>query len=480
MSTAGARLLTAAGQLSVASQLFVCAAPAGTDGSPRPKWREWLSLVPSSATTACNLTLLRAVLQQRHDGTAELVAMDDGVHVDTMFFRAHTQGPVPTLASDVAPVAGTAPRRAVLLVCPNAGLYEFHYLHSDLVPLYLSGGVDVMVYNYRGYGRSGGKPVPSRLQKDAMQLVAHLRARWGVDVVAVHSESIGSIVSTYLARRGAVQLLVVDRAFSDLHAVAWTLTGWWASWALRLFMQWQVDNVLHYLAAACPKILLCDPGDAIILNSASLKVGVAEQLRMVAVTGAARRPTSGEPLAPVLANMCAWAARRSGQAAAPDAEWLEVLTGALRTAPVRPESVTSFCAALQRVVQRLDAVMAAGEAATATVHMHAGSRMDGDIALGAAESMHGHARSHSAFSACATATRAVLRCWDGCGAVLSDYWPEGADGCLSFCITCVRRVARARSPFPSRLLSPTSCQVHCVEPRVACGRYRLPLRRGAG
>ncbi|CAN0398268.1 unnamed protein product, partial [Ascophyllum nodosum] len=68
------------------------------------------------------------------------------------------------------------------------------------VSFYTSVGCDVFLFNYRGYGRSGGKASPSSITKDVREVVAYLREQMGVTRLAVHGESIGGVAAASVAR----------------------------------------------------------------------------------------------------------------------------------------------------------------------------------------------------------------------------------------------------------------------------------------
>lgn len=77
------------------------------------------------------------------------------------------------------------------------------------------------MFNYRGYGRSGGAPTPKANSADCLALVQHLRGVLGVKRIVLHGESIGGLCAAYVgAQEGLVDLLVIDRTFANLGAVA--------------------------------------------------------------------------------------------------------------------------------------------------------------------------------------------------------------------------------------------------------------------
>ena len=111
--------------------------------------------------------------------------------------------------------------KAVLLCNPNASLYEFFAYNSQTIDFWVARNVDVVVWNYRGYGESPGYVSPSASRADGVCLVEEMRKR-GYLSIAVHSQSIGGVVASYLASSypDYVTLLVCDRAFCNLPDVS--------------------------------------------------------------------------------------------------------------------------------------------------------------------------------------------------------------------------------------------------------------------
>lgn len=62
----------------------------------------------------------------------------------------------------------------------------------------------MFLFNYRGYGRSGGSASPDKINKDVREVVEYLREQAGVTRLAVHGESIGGVAAASVARHSQV------------------------------------------------------------------------------------------------------------------------------------------------------------------------------------------------------------------------------------------------------------------------------------
>ncbi|CAM9805465.1 unnamed protein product, partial [Hapterophycus canaliculatus] len=113
----------------------------------------------------------------------------------------------------------------------------------------------------------GGKASPDSINRDVREVVEYLRDQVGVTRLAVHGESIGGVAAASVARNSQacfrvmravccmrVDLLVLDRSFASLSAVAQRLMGGWTKWAIWGFTGWDVHVAGDYLACRCYKV----------------------------------------------------------------------------------------------------------------------------------------------------------------------------------------------------------------------------------
>jgi len=241
-------------------------------------------------------------------------------------------------SSVVAPVgspnsnANSHNSKAVVYCNPNAGLIEVATgmslaggnvaTETDQVAndncwtdFYTNEGFDIYLYNYAGFGRSHGRafgssneatphtpgawgrvkrivhglffsfgPTPDSLRADGLAVASHVLSRTGVESLVIHGESIGGLAASGTARKlttethhgPKVSMLLCDRTFCNLEAVAQRLVGGWSGYAIRLLAPlWSTDVVGDFLAATCPKVVATDSADAIIADSSSLKAGIS-------------------------------------------------------------------------------------------------------------------------------------------------------------------------------------------------------------
>jgi fermentation-respiration switch protein FrsA (DUF1100 family) len=117
-------------------------------------------------------------------------------------------------------VAGAPPAAGHVLLCHgNAGNIGDRVLHAALVS---AAGFDVLLFDYRGYGRSSGRPGEQGTYRDARAARSALRAQPGVDASRVFylGESLGGAVALALALEFPPAGLVLQSTFTSVRDLA--------------------------------------------------------------------------------------------------------------------------------------------------------------------------------------------------------------------------------------------------------------------
>ena len=98
-------------------------------------------------------------------------------------------------------------------------------------------GISVLLFDWRGYGKSEGQPTESALFRDALGAYDCARTQTTGDI-AVYGESLGGPYAAYIAAHRNVRCVVIENSFPSLCAMGNTLyhplpLGWFAPFALR-------------------------------------------------------------------------------------------------------------------------------------------------------------------------------------------------------------------------------------------------------
>ena len=173
-----------------------------------------------------------------------------------------------------------SPRKKLMIICgPNGVPYQIFARNLNF-DNYLNSDIDVLCWNYRGYGFSKGKGSYNKIRSDVLELFDDVKKNLNYERFGVHGISIGGIPCCHLAsNRGEVELMICDRNFGRLDNITQSfMCGRFLFFIYKYFFFQSSDNVDNYLNVKCYKILLNDANDRIVLETCSLKTLVAEKL----------------------------------------------------------------------------------------------------------------------------------------------------------------------------------------------------------
>jgi pimeloyl-ACP methyl ester carboxylesterase len=134
---------------------------------------------------------------------------------------------------------------------------------------------DVVVFNYRGYAPSTGRPSAQALFSDSLIILDRVQqARASQDIIAV-GFSVGSAIAAYVARHRPVGGLILVTPFDSLEALARDLY-WWVP--VRLLLRHQMPTIEFVHGSLAPTALLIAGHDKIVpaRRSAPLRRAVSD------------------------------------------------------------------------------------------------------------------------------------------------------------------------------------------------------------
>ena len=107
-----------------------------------------------------------------------------------------------------------APQGTVLYYGGNGFLMETAY---ETIHSIIGRGMNLFVFNYRGYGTNSGKPTISGIKTDGMAAYNYLVDKKGISPsrIIIHAHSLGTIVGGYVADQEKVGGLVMESPISD-------------------------------------------------------------------------------------------------------------------------------------------------------------------------------------------------------------------------------------------------------------------------
>ncbi|HSH00985.1 MAG TPA: alpha/beta hydrolase [Anaerolineae bacterium] len=153
------------------------------------------------------------------------------------------------------------PRHTILYCHGNAG-----NVHDWLqaVPPFLTAGVNVLLWDYRGYGHSTGRPSEQGLYTDGLTMWHWLANRAQSDQLPLSllGKSLGTAVAIYLTTHADIKphSLILDSPFTSMREIIATH----APWAPALFLPRLYESLDRAPQITCPTLILHGQQDTLV------------------------------------------------------------------------------------------------------------------------------------------------------------------------------------------------------------------------
>jgi len=184
------------------------------------------------------------------------------------------------------------PKGVILYFHGNAGsLSSWRYVSGDIVPK----GFDILIIDYRGYGKSTGKISEEGLYRDAEASYEQLRSLGRKeDEIIVYGRSLGTGVAVHLATTRKIRALVLEAPFTTLPDLASHLLPIPVP---AFYIPYRFDNLGRAPAVKVPTLLFHGTRDELIPPEHSRKIldALTCEKKLVLVKGGEHNDLSSFP-----------------------------------------------------------------------------------------------------------------------------------------------------------------------------------------
>jgi len=151
--------------------------------------------------------------------------------------------------------------RATVLFCHGNGGNIMHRL--DTINLLQGMDLSCFVFDYRGYGKSEGKPSESGTYLDARAAYDWLTKTRGVpaDQVVIFGRSLGGSIAAHLAGRVASRGLVIESTFTSFPDIG---AKFYPYMPVRPFARYRYNTRDHLSRVRCPILVMHSPDDGLV------------------------------------------------------------------------------------------------------------------------------------------------------------------------------------------------------------------------
>jgi pimeloyl-ACP methyl ester carboxylesterase len=184
-----------------------------------------------------------------------VIPTTDGEQISALLFRADSS------------------RGLILYFHGNAGsLQRWGQYATDFTSL----GYDILMMDYRGYGKSTGTPNEENLYQDAQTVLQWSGDNLTYQKLVIYGRSLGSAVAANLATTAPADLLILETPFEELNDVLYFLSS-----------QYKFPNKTFLPKINCKRVIFQGTHDDVVPLASALKLRpfLDEQDRFVIIEG---------------------------------------------------------------------------------------------------------------------------------------------------------------------------------------------------
>ncbi len=172
----------------------------------------------------------------------------DGSHLHALYFKA------------------AAPRGVILYFHGNTGTLRRWGKHAAR---FTDMGFDVLMPDYRGYGKSKGRLSEQALHADACLWYESLQNSWDEQDIVVYGRSLGSGMATPVAAVKSPRMLLLETPFASLYDIA---RSYLPILPYKLLLRYKFQNDLVIKGVKCPVYIFHGKRDNVVPFTSALKL----------------------------------------------------------------------------------------------------------------------------------------------------------------------------------------------------------------
>lgn len=159
-----------------------------------------------------------------------------------------------------------APKGLILYFHGNSGsLQRWEKIMEELLPL----GWDILIFDYRGYGKSTGRRDEKLMFKDAHLMYDWAKEKYTPNNIIIYGRSIGSAMATYLASEVQPPKLILETPFVSMPDLFYS----YYPFLPHIFsFKYQFRSDIYIQKVKCPILIFHGTKDIVVPYSQGIKL----------------------------------------------------------------------------------------------------------------------------------------------------------------------------------------------------------------
>ncbi|MBT8273904.1 MAG: alpha/beta hydrolase, partial [Bacteroidia bacterium] len=141
---------------------------------------------------------------------------------------------------------------------------------------------DVLVMDYRGYGKSKGPLSETALYNDGQKCYNYLLQRYAEDDISIYGRSLGAAVASKIAAANQPKRLIMESPF---YSVADVAQERFPLFPVKKLLRYQLPNFEHVKSVNCPITIFHGTDDFVVPYTSGEKLSREKTTQFIAIEG---------------------------------------------------------------------------------------------------------------------------------------------------------------------------------------------------
>lgn len=158
------------------------------------------------------------------------------------------------------------PKGVILYFHGNAGaLDRWGYVAKDLMPY----GYDILIFDYRTYGKSTGKMSQANLFSDAQFCYDYLKEEYQANEIVIYGRSIGTGIALHLASNNPSNTVILETPYFNLTDI---VKDYFKLIPKKMLLKYPLNSNQYIRKVKCPIYMFHGTNDKVIPIESALKL----------------------------------------------------------------------------------------------------------------------------------------------------------------------------------------------------------------
>ncbi len=192
----------------------------------------------------------------------------DNAKINTIWFKANSENNIAnhTLNHTLSNTLSNSSKGVIVYCHGNAdNIVRWGQIVEKLLPL----GYDILIFDYRGFGKSTGTISEKALFADTQMVYDFAKKYYSENQIIIYGRSLGTGLATHLATTNHAKHLILETPYYSILELSQRYAAWLPT---KLILQYHIRTDLNIVKVQCPITIFHGTEDEVVPYDSGIKL----------------------------------------------------------------------------------------------------------------------------------------------------------------------------------------------------------------